>query len=513
MQKTITIIGGGHNGLTAAAYLARAGASVTVLERLGHVGGAALSAPAFPGVDARLSRYAYLVSLMPKQVIDDLGIPLRLARRRYSSYTPVPGTARGLLIDNGDPAATRASFASIGAAADVDGFASVYDRTGVAARALFPTLTDPLPTQAQAKELVGADWTALIERPIAELIEASVADDLVRGVIATDGLIGTYASMNDASLEQNRCFLYHVIGGGTGDWDVPIGGMGVVSTSLEGTARAAGARIITGAEVTGLTPDGEVTWREGNEEHRLTADLVLCGAAPSVLSRLLGETPERVEGAQVKVNMLLTRLPRLRQQLPSEAAFGGTFHINESMTQLEAAFAAAGAGRIPDPLPADIYCHSLADPSILGPELRAKGWQTLTLFGLHLPDRLVDSYGNDELRRLLRTAVLKTLESVLAEPVEPLLARDGHGELCLEVKTTRDIEDALAMPGGNIFHGGLSWPWADADDPLDTPARRWGVDSGHDGILLCGAGARRGGGVSGVGGHNAAKAAIELLGL
>ena len=513
MQKTIAIIGGGHNGLTAAAYLARAGASVTVLERLGHVGGAALSTPAFPGVDARLSRYAYLVSLMPKQVIDDLGIPLRLARRRYSSYTPVPGTARGLLIDNGDPAATRASFASIGAAADVDGFASVYDRTGVAARALFPTLTDPLPTQAQAKELVGADWTALIERPIAELIEASVADDLVRGVIATDGLIGTYASMNDASLEQNRCFLYHVIGGGTGDWDVPIGGMGVVSTSLEGTARAAGARIITGAEVTGLTPDGEVTWREGNEEHRLTADLVLCGAAPSVLSRLLGETPERVEGAQVKVNMLLTRLPRLRQQLPSEAAFGGTFHINESMTQLEAAFAAAGAGRIPDPLPADIYCHSLADPSILGPELRAKGWQTLTLFGLHLPDRLVDSYGNDELRRLLRTAVLKTLESVLAEPVEPLLARDGNGELCLEVKTTRDIEDALAMPGGNIFHGGLSWPWADADDPLDTPARRWGVDSGHDGILLCGAGARRGGGVSGVGGHNAAKAAIELLGL
>ena len=513
MQKTIAIIGGGHNGLTAAAYLARAGASVTVLERLGHVGGAALSAPAFPGVDARLSRYAYLVSLMPKQVIDDLGIPLRLARRRYSSYTPVPGTARGLLIDNGDPAATRASFASIGAAADVDGFASVYDRTGVAARALFPTLTDPLPTQAQAKELVGADWTALIERPIAELIEASVADDLVRGVIATDGLIGTYASMNDASLEQNRCFLYHVIGGGTGDWDVPIGGMGVVSTSLEGTARAAGARIITGAEVTGLTPDGEVTWREGNEEHRLTADLVLCGAAPSVLSRLLGETPERVEGAQVKVNMLLTRLPRLRQQLPSEAAFGGTFHINESMTQLEAAFAAAGAGRIPDPLPAEIYCHSLADPSILGPELRAKGWQTLTLFGLHLPDRLVDSYGNDELRRLLRTAVLKTLESVLAEPVEPLLARDGNGELCLEVKTTRDIEDALAMPGGNIFHGGLSWPWADADDPLDTPARRWGVDSGHDGILLCGAGARRGGGVSGVGGHNAARAAIELLGL
>ena len=513
MQKTIAIIGGGHNALTAAAYLARAGASVTVLERLDHVGGAALSATAFPGVDARLSRYAYLVSLMPRQVIDDLSIPLRLARRRYSSYTPVPGTDRGLLVDNADPAATRASFASIGAAADVEGFASVYERTGAVARALFPTLTDPLPTRAQAKALVGADWSALIERPINELIEKSVADDLVRGVIATDGLIGTYASSDDASLEQNRCFLYHVIGGGTGDWDVPIGGMGVVSTSLEGTARAAGARIITGAEVTGLTPDGEVTWRQGDDKHRLRADLVLCGAAPSVLAGLLGETSERVEGAQVKVNMLLTRLPRLRQDIAPEAAFGGTFHINESLTQLDAAFAAAGAGRIPDPLPAEIYCHSLADPSILGPRLRADGWLTLTLFGLHLPDRLVDSYGNDELRTRLRTAVLATLESVLAEPVEPLLARDGNGELCLEVKTTRDIEDALAMPGGNIFHGPLSWPWADADDPLDTPARRWGVDSGHNKILLAGAGARRGGGVSGVGGHNAAMAAIELLGL
>ena len=102
---------------------------------------------------------------------------------------------------------------------------------------------------------------------------------------------------------------------------------------------------------------------------------------------------------------------------------------------------------------------------------------------------------------------------MLAEPIEPLLAVDGNGEPCLEVKTTRDIEQALAMPGGNIFHGPLSWPWADADDPLDTPARRWGVDSGHDRILLAGAGARRGGGVSGVGGHNAAMATIEVLGL
>ena len=112
------IVGGGHNGLAAAAYLSKAGQRVLVLEKLGHAGGAAVSAQAFDGVDARLSRYSYLVSLLPQQIIDDLGLRIRLARRRYSSYTPDPShPGRGLLIDNGDAAATAASFAAIGAPA------------------------------------------------------------------------------------------------------------------------------------------------------------------------------------------------------------------------------------------------------------------------------------------------------------------------------------------------------------------------------------------------------------
>src|SRR6476619_5538041 len=89
------VVGGGHNALTAAAYLARAGRSVVVLERLPFVGGAAVSARVFPGVDALLSRYSYLVSLLPRRIVDDLGLDIRLARRRYSSYTPEPGTDRG----------------------------------------------------------------------------------------------------------------------------------------------------------------------------------------------------------------------------------------------------------------------------------------------------------------------------------------------------------------------------------------------------------------------------------
>jgi len=87
--------------------------------------------------------------------------------------------------------------------------------------------------------------------------------------------------------------------------------------------------------------------------------------------------------------------------------------------------------------------------------------------------------------------------------------RDANGELCVETKTTLDLEDALNMTGGNIFHGLLSWPWVEDGDDLSTPAKRWGVATEYPSVLLCGSGARRGGAVSGIGGHNAAMAVLE----
>ena len=542
-------MGGGHNGLVAAAYLGKAGKRVLLLERLDAVGGAAVSAQAFDGVDAWLSRYSYLVSLLPARIIDDLGLDITLVRRRYSSYTPDPADpTRGLLVDNDDSSATAASFDRIGApAGEFELFEQFYEHCRRLTEALWPTMTSPLLTRSEARRLVtdagGArEWTAMIETPIGDVI-GHLNNDLVKGVVLTDALIGTFARADDADLQQNICFLYHLIGGGTGDWDVPVGGMGAVSSELARAARDAGATLVTGAEVTAIDPAGTVRYVVDGSDHEASGDWVLANVAPATLDRLLvagsevsygreqlaaGEPSAGVfearpfdvgsdpnpnhsrEGAQVKVNLLLTRLPRLLDETVSpEAAFGGTFHINETWSQLDAAYLTAAAGGIPNPLPCEIYCHSLADATILSPELRDSGAHTLTVFGLHVPSRLITAENNDEMRDAMQAAVLASLNSVLAEPIEGVLMTDAAGRPCIETKTTLDIERAVGMPKGNIFHGGVDWPFLEDDAPMTTPAERWGVATAHPRVVLCGSGARRGGAVSGLGGHNAAMAVLE----
>jgi phytoene dehydrogenase-like protein len=507
----VVIVGGGHNGLVAAGYLARAGLRVRLLERLGHVGGAAVSAQAFDGIDVRVSRYSYLVSLLPSRIIEDLGAPVRLARRRLSSYTPDPATAghSGLLVGS----QREHTFAAVDAAGDEPGFAEFYRRCRLVTERLWPTLLEPLRTRQQARRHVleagdadaGAAWRAMVDEPIGHAIAGAVGNDLVRGVIATDALIGTFASLDDQSLRQNICFLYHIIGG---DWDVPIGGMGSVSAALAAAAVRHGAEIITDAEVYAVDPDGRVRYRSGDDEHLVRGRFVLAGVTPAVLAGLLGEQrPPLAQGAQVKVNMVLRRLPRLRDDnVTAEEAFSGTFHVNETSTQLDAAYSRAAAGQLPNPLPCEAYCHSLTDPSILSAGLRESGAQTMTVFGLHTPHSLISD--SDTFRRQLTESLLDSLNSVLAEPIQDLLLTDAHGRPCIETTTTLDLQRSLGMTAGNIFHGALSWPFAEDDDALDTPARQWGVATAHERIMLCGSGARRGGAVSGIGGHNAAMAVL-----
>ncbi|WP_406859015.1 NAD(P)/FAD-dependent oxidoreductase [Streptomyces sp. HUAS MG47] len=501
----VVIVGAGHNGLVAAAYLARAGRSVLVLERLGNTGGAAISTRPFAGVDARLSRYSYLVSLLPKKIVDDLGLRFAVRKRTVSSYTP-KGDG-GLFV--ADPERTRASFAALtGSDRAYDAWERFYGATAHAARRIFPTLTEPLPRRADLRARLDdeATWRMLFEEPIGVAVEKNFDDDLVRGVVLTDALIGTFADAHDPTLLQNRCFLYHVIGNGTGDWDVPVGGMGALTDSLAAAARTAGAEILTGHEAVRVETDGaqaEVTFRTADGEGVAAAEHVLVNASPQALATLLGDpAPEAAEGAQLKVNMLLTRLPRLRDRsVDPREAFSGTFHIAEGYGQLATAYQEAASGRLPSAPPSEIYCHSLTDPSILGPELAAQGYQTLTLFGLHTPARLFTA-DNHGAREQLLSATLDQLDACLDEPIADVLALDADGRPCIEAKTPLDLERDLRLPGGHIFHRDLSFPYA------TESSGRWGVETDRPNVLLCGAGAVRGGGVSGIPGHNAAMAVL-----
>ncbi len=522
----VVIAGGGHNGLVAAAYLARAGRSVLVLERLGHTGGAAVSAPAFPGVPTRLSRYSYLVSLMPTRLLEELGLDLRLVSRDTASYTPAErdGRATGLLVESVEGEATRRSFTDLLGAergrAEHEAWQRFYADVAGLAAVVAPTLMEPLPTERVVREQVDPDvWRDLVQRPLGETIEARFADDLVRGVVGTDALIGTFASMHDPTLVQNRCFLYHLVGNGTGEWRVPVGGMGAVTDALARAAVEAGAEVVTGAGVSAIRTGAageagggaEVDWHDGAGTRTVGATRVLANVSPWVLSILRGEPAEpalKPEGSQLKVNLLLDRLPRLRSGVDPAIAFAGTLHLGESWSRLQAAYDDAAAGRMPERLPGEVYCHSLSDDSILGDV--PPGTHTLTYFGLHTPARLFE--GDDGSRkRLAVERALASLDEHLAEPLMSCVARDANGQPCLEAKVPQDVERDLAMPGGHIFHGDLDWPWAPGRALLDTPARRWGVQTDHEAVLVCGSGSRRGGAVSGLGGHSAAMAALEEL--
>jgi phytoene dehydrogenase-like protein len=515
------IVGAGHNGLVAACYLAAAGLHVLMLEKNETAGGATYSKKVFPGVDARLSVYSYLISLLPQKILADLGIRMDVRRRTVASYTPVArdGGVRGLLISNTSAETTRQSFASFtGSEREYTRFLALEEKLAVFSRIVWPTLLTPLPSRRELQAHFHTHeereiWDYLVEQPLAALIEDHLDDDTVRGAVFTDAKIGISTYPEDPTLLQNRTFIYHIIGQGTGEWRVPVGGMGTLVDALKDRAEALNVVIQTNAEVTRVEPDqpaSMVYYNHNGEEHAAAARFVLFNASSDVVNRCLpGAFPEdQIDGAVFKINMVLERLPAMKDpNVSPQQAFAGTFHLYEGYEQMKAAYRSSLNSAGPSgPLPGEMYCHSLTDPSILSPELQERGCQTLTLFGLDVPYRWFQQ-DNDRLRETILQNYLDSINDFVQEDIRGCLLRDSNGQPCVEAKTPLDLEQSLGLPRGNIFHGNLSWPFAVEESQAGT----WGVETCYENIVVCGSSAIRGGAVSGIPGHNAAMKVLNAL--
>src|SRR5947208_2597386 len=299
-QYDVVILGAGHNGLVAAAYLARAGLSVLLLEKNDYIGGATTSQKLFADYDARLSRYSYLVSLFPEKIIRDLGLNFELRRRATASFTPyvMDSQHNGLLLSNvSEETSQQSMFELTGNRTEYEQMRKFYNLSRVFAEHVWDTMLQPLVAKEDFRRRFDIDdilreaWRSLAEEPLGRAIERYLQNDLVRGLVFTDAKIGVLTHPHDPSLVQNRCFLYHLIGNKTGEWKVPVGGMGAVARELERAARKAGAEFLTGVELRALDVKGKnrgVEFGADGKKETVDARFLLVTFGRNVLAKFAG---------------------------------------------------------------------------------------------------------------------------------------------------------------------------------------------------------------------------------
>ncbi|KPM48658.1 phytoene desaturase family protein [Jiulongibacter sediminis] len=512
----IIITGSGHNALVAACYLAKAGKTVLVLEKNDYLGGATTSQKTFPEFEAYLSRYSYLISLLPQQIIEDLQLDLPLLQRKTASYTPYEneGKIEGLLLSNINSKLSKASVLSLRLGEkEWEGYQKFQERCQTFASLIWDSILQPLASKSYWKqkfENAGESelWEDIVEKPIGMFIEKYVQSDILRGVLLTDARIGVLSHAYDPSLLQNRTFIYHIIGNKTGEWRVPKGGMGNLVKQLIQKATELGVDFKTSTEVKKLQ---EIT--EGmevrTEKEVFRASKVLWNAAPAILEKTLANYhsihTQKDEGTAFKINILLEKLPQLKDKnVKPEEAFSGTFHINQSFRQQQKAFEEIMNGYLPKYFPCEMYCHTLTDNSILSDELNEKGFHTITVFGLDMPYRRFTE-NNEAQKEKILYSFYDGINQFLEEPIQNCIARNSDGSLCIECKSALDLEKDLGLPMGNIFHNDLSWFFAESEEEAD----QFGVETDLENLILCGSGAKRGGAVSGIPGYLAARMVLE----
>lgn len=497
------VVGAGHNGLTAAAYLAKTGKSVLVLEARERIGGACAIEEPWPGF--RLSPCAYLLGLLHPKVIDELNMPAH-------GFTWTPATA-GLFVpfEDGssiqlwdDDAKCEAELKRF-APGDLDGwraFGAVKSRLRDALR---PEGDGDLwlgkaPTIDQIHEKLAGDDEArglLFEWSMADCVDRYFRDERLRMAYLGQGVIGTNASPFDPGTASIH--FHHQsgrLGGAPGQWGYVRGGMGMVSMILCDIARELGAVVASGVPVTRIIP-GEGVELEGGD--RIRAEVVLCNADPRAALRLLGENADpawraKVEavpqvGCTLKLNVALKELPSFKARPGSSPArdhHKGQINTPLTKTEWREGFAASRRGELPGRLWTELYFQTVHDPSIAPP-----GQHAMSVFAQYVPHSFATGDWNskrDEAKRLALDSIARFCEN--------------FPEAVVDVQTLGppDIEKSVGLTGGHIFQGECLPPF--------MWERRLSARTPMPGFFLCGAAIHPGGSVIGINGRNAAMEAM-----
>ncbi|HEX2192186.1 MAG TPA: NAD(P)/FAD-dependent oxidoreductase [Acidimicrobiales bacterium] len=497
------VVGGGHNGLAAAAYLARGGLSVVVLERRDRVGGACTLERPFADERYVVSPCAYLVGLLDRLIIDELA----LRRHGYRVHLVDPhlwcpfedGTSLTIWDDDERTAGAVAGLAP----GDVDGYlryTRLFARIRTALRGPPRDLwLGEAPTREEVEERLGGDPEAvevLFEASIADVVERHVADPRLRTALHGQGVIGTCAGPRDPGTALVHAM--HSMGtleGTAGAWGYVEGGMGCISLALAGAAREAGAAVVTGMEVGAIVPGQGVLLGAGE---LVPARVVVANVDPKRAVALCGdEVPEayrrRVDGWRtdspvVKVNCGLARLPRFTAAGPGDRPERAMVTVARGIDATQEAYEASRRGQ-PAPEWCELYFHTAYDPSVAPP-----GRHTMSVFAQYAPATLATGDWRTR-REEIGDLVLATVARFAPDVADAVEHRQVLGP--------PDVESRIGLAGGHIFQGECL--------PDQMWDRRLSPRTPMPGVYLCGAATHPGGGVSAINGRNAAMAVLADL--
>ena len=497
----VVVVGGGHNDLTAAAYLARAGKSVLVLERRDRLGGACTIEEPFPETGWRVSPCAYLVGLLHPLVVEELD----LGRRGYVVEVVDPhlwcpfddGSSIALWEDAQRSAAAVAELSP----SDVDGYRAYNALFGRIRRALRAGDRDvwvgDAPDRPALEELLAGDTEAievLFDSSIADVVERHVRDERLRTALHGQGVIGTYAGPRDRGTAAVH--LMHASGtleGLPGAWGYVAGGMGRISFALADAAIEAGAVVAAGVPVAAVMP-GEGVRLEGGETIRAAA--VVSNADPKRTVALCeGGVPDsfrdrvrawRSESPVLKINCGLSRLPRFPQAAAGVEPHRAMVTISTGIDATQAAYEASRQGR-PSPAWCELYFQTAYDPSV-APE----GAHAMSVFAQYVPYQL-DSGDWQGRREAIGDSAIAAVARFCPDVRDCIVHR--------EVLGPPDVEDRIGLTGGHIFQGECL--------PDQMWDRRFSPRTPVLGLYLCGAATHPGGSVIAINGRNAAMAVLE----